>query len=79
MDAANTTDAFAERIRAMTAQLRDQLAHDSSDGSTEDSPAAGEMLDELYRQGAELGLTNKEIVRQLIAPVAEFLRPGLTR
>ena len=79
MDAANTTDAFAERIRAMTAQLRDQLAHDASDGSAEDPPAIGEMLDELYKQGAELGLTNKEIVRQLIAPVAEFLRPGLAR
>jgi hypothetical protein len=79
MDTANTTEAFADRIRAMTAQLRDQLAHDASDGSTEGSPAIGEMLDDLYKQGAELGLTNKEIVQQLISPVAEFLRPGLAR
>jgi hypothetical protein len=79
MDTANTTEAFADRIRAMTAQLRDQLAHDASDGSTEASPAIGEMLNELYKQGAELGLTNKEIVQQLISPVAEFLRPGLAR
>ena len=73
MDAANTTDAFAERVRAMTAQLRDQLAH----GASDESSSVGEMLDEIYRQGAELGLTNKEIVQQLIGPVAELLRPGL--
>ena len=65
MDAANTTDAFAERVRAMTAQLRDQLAH----GVSDESSSVGEMLDEIYRQGAELGLTNKEIVQQLITPV----------
>ena len=75
MDTANTTDAFAERIRAMTAQLREQLAQESG----EEMPATGEMLEELYAQGAELGLTHKEIVQQLIAPVAELLRPGLTR
>ena len=75
MEAANTTEAFSERIRAMTNQLRERLSQDTAEEST----AVGEMLDDLYKQGAELGLTNNEIVRQLIAPVADLLRPGLTR
>ncbi len=75
MDTANTTDAFAERIRAMTEQLRDQL---STSGSSE-IPSAAEMLDALFKQGTELGLTDKEITQQLVLPVAELIRPGLNR
>jgi hypothetical protein len=75
MDTANTTDAFAERIRAMTEQLRNQL----SAAEPGEIPSAAEMLDELFRQGLELGLTDKEITRQLILPVAELIRPGLNR
>jgi hypothetical protein len=75
MDTANKTDAFAERIRAMTEQLRDQL----STAEPGETPSTGEMLDELFRQGVELGLTDKEITQQLIQPVAELIRPGLNR
>ena len=75
MDTANTTDAFAERIRAMTEQLRNQL----SAAEPGEIPSAAEMLDQLFRQGLELGLTDKEITRQLILPVAELIRPGLNR
>lgn len=75
MDTASKTDAFAERIRAMTDQLRDQL----STARPEDAPSTSEMLDELFKQGLELGLTDKEITQQLISPVAELIRPGLNR
>jgi uncharacterized membrane protein len=75
MDTANTTDAFAERIRAMTEQLRSQL----SAAEPGEIPSAAEMLEELFRQGQELGLTDKEIAQQLISPVAELIRPGLNR
>ena len=40
MDTANTTDAFAERIRAMTEQLRNQL----SAAEPGEIPSAAEML-----------------------------------
>jgi hypothetical protein len=73
MDTANTTDPFAERIRAMTEQLRELL----STAEPGETPATAEILDELFRQGLELGLTNKEITQQLILPVAELIRPGL--
>lgn len=75
MDTANTTDAFAERIRSMIEQLREQLAT----AEPRESPSSSELLDELFKQGLELGLTDKEITQQLIAPVAELIRPGLNR
>jgi hypothetical protein len=75
MDTANTTDAFAGRIRAMTEQLWNQL----STAESAETPSAGEMLNALFQQGQELGLTDKEITQQLIVPVAELLRPGLNR
>jgi hypothetical protein len=75
MDTANTTDAFEERVRAMTDQLRNQL----SAAESGEFKSAAEMLDELFRQGQELGLTEKEITQQLILPVAELIRPGLSR
>jgi hypothetical protein len=75
MDTAKTADAFAERIRVMTEQLREQLSTTES-GET---PSTAEMLDELFNQGLELGLTHKEITQQLILPVADLLRPGLNR
>ena len=75
MDTANTTNAFAEHIRVMTTQLREQL----STAGSEETPSTAEMLDELFKQGLELGLTHKEITQQLILPVADLLRPGLNR
>ncbi len=75
MDTANTTDAFEERVRAMADQLRNQL----SAAESGEFKSAAEMLDELFRQGQELGLTEKEITQQLILPVAELIRPGLSR
>jgi hypothetical protein len=75
MDTANTTDAFEERVRAMTDQLRNQL----SAAESGEFKSTAEMLDELFRQGQELGLTEKEITQQLILPVAELIRPGLSR
>jgi hypothetical protein len=75
MDTVNTTDAFAERIRAMTEQLREQL----STAEPGEIPSTAEMLDELFKVGLELGLTDKEITQQLILPVAELIRPGLNR
>ena len=75
MDTAKTTDAFAERIRAMTEQLREQL----STVEPGETSLTAEVLDELFKQGLELGLTHKEITQQLILPVADLLRPGLNR
>jgi hypothetical protein len=75
MDTAKTADAFAERIRVMTEQLREQL----STAKPGETPSTAEMLDELFNQGLELGLTHKEITQQLILPVADLLRPGLNR
>ena len=75
MDTAKTTDAFAERIRTMTEQLRAQL----STAEPGENSVKAEVLDELFNQGLELGLTHKEITQQLILPVADLLRPSLSR
>ena len=75
METASTAEAFTETIRVATERLRAQLSHQEpvSDASVT------EMLGELYRQGSELGLTDKEITQQVIKPIAELLRPGLAR
>lgn len=75
MDTVSKAEAFTERVRVMTERLREQLlvAEPAVDIS------ASELLEELYAQGKELGLTDKEITQQVIRPVAELLRPGLTR
>ena len=75
MDTANKADAFTEQVRTMTEQLRVRLeaAEPNSDVSV------NAMLQELYAQGTELGLTEKEITQQVIRPIAELFRPGLAR
>ena len=75
MDTANKADAFSEQVRAMTDRLRERLA--LAEPNTD--VAVNDMLQELFAQGKELGLTDKEITRQVIRPVAEILRPGLSR
>ena len=73
MDTASKADAFTEQVRTMTERLRERLS--MSEPSNDVS--VNEMLEELYAQGKELGLTDKEITQQVIKPVAELLRPGL--
>ena len=73
MDTINIQEAFAESIRAAGEHLRRQLAE------TGDAESTDVTLAQLFEQGAELGLTEKEIVQQLIAPVSSILRPGLNR
>jgi len=75
MDIASKADAFTERVRTMTEQLRERLTLEEPNSDV----SVNEMLEELYAQGTELGLTDKEITQQVIKPVAELLRPGLTR
>lgn len=73
MDTTNVQEAFAESITAAAENLRLQLEEGSDVESTNTT------LEQLFEQGAELGLTEKEIVQQLIAPVTTVLRPGLDR
>jgi hypothetical protein len=73
MDAINVQEAFAESITTVAEHLRLQLEQGSDVESTNTS------LEHLFGQGAELGLTEKEIVRQLITPVSAILRPGHNR
>ena len=75
MDTANKADAFSEQVRAMTDSLRERLALAEPNNDV----SVNEMLEELYNVGKDLGLTDKEITQQLIKPVAELMRPGLTR
>ena len=72
-DAISTKEAFAESVRAAAEHLRRQLAEA---GDVESTNAT---LEQLFEQGAELGLTEKEIVQQLIVPVSAILRPGSHR
>ena len=73
MDITNVQESFAESIRVIGERLRHQLAEACDVEST------NVTLEQLFEQGIELGLTEKEIVRQLIAPVSAILRPGLNR
>jgi hypothetical protein len=73
MDAINTKETFAEAVRAAVEHLRQQLVEP---GDVESTNAT---LEQLFEQGIELGLTEKEIAQQLIAPVVPILRPGLNR
>ena len=71
MDAINAQEVFAESVRAAAEHLRSQL------GEAGGAESTNATLEQLFEQGAELGLTEKEIVQQLIAPVSTILRPGL--
>lgn len=73
MDAINVQETFAESITTVAEHLRLQLEQSSGVESTNTS------LEHLFQQGAELGLTEKEIVRQLVTPVSAILRPGHNR
>ena len=73
MDPINAQDAFAESVRAAGEHLRLQLAEGG------DAESTNATLEQLFDQGAELGLTEKEIVQQLITPVSGILRPSLNR
>ena len=73
MDPINATEAFAESVRAGAEHLRLRLEEAG------DAESTNATLEQLFEQGAELGLTEKEIVQQLIAPVSNILRPGLNR
>ena len=73
MDDNHASKAFAESLRAAAEHLRHQL-----DGP-DDAESTNATLEALFEQGAELGLTEKEIVQQLIAPVSSILRPELNR
>jgi hypothetical protein len=75
MDTANKADAFTEQVRAMIERLRERLALVEPSNDV----AVNDMLKELFAQGKELGLTDKEITQQIIRPVADLLRPGLSR
>ncbi len=51
------------------------LEDDSGLGSaSEDS-----SMEQLFIVGQALGLTDKEVTRQVVLPVAELIRPGLAR
>ena len=50
------------------------LEDDSGLGS-----ASAESMEQLFVVGEALGLTDKEVTRQVVLPVAELIRPGLAR
>ena len=73
MDDMNAKEAFAGSVRAAAEHLRLRLTEAG------DAESTNATLEQLFEQGAELGLTEKEIAQQLIAPVSAILRPGRNR
>ena len=73
---------FAAKLSFAQDLLRSRLggaAPVQEDDSGVGSADADSSMEQLFIVGQALGLTDKEITRQVVLPVAELIRPGLAR
>lgn len=76
---------FAAKLSFARELLRTRLSGASGappaieDDSGLGAQGAGAVMEDLFATGLALGLTDKELTRQLLLPVAELIRPGLAR
>jgi hypothetical protein len=71
-----TEEIFANQLKQAQELLRARLERSPEEAITDDG--SGELVRAIFDTAVELGLTEQEVVRQLVLPVAALLRPGLT-
>ena len=72
---------FAAKLSFAQELLRRRLggAAPSLEGDSGLGSASVDSMEQLFIVGQTLGLTEKEVTRQVVLPVAELIRPGLVR